>query len=182
VETKFRLSLFHRAQVNLLQLSSDNTHWARQSAAHNEVESSHLGCRPAGPNTCQVSSSRCHRRNAPPADHQGHMDVQIHKDVEGTDGRERGEDQDQDFEQKSALFSLTSSEILIVNHIMWEHQVSDYYGSEESIWLRDSSSVFTKEQTWPSSKPYSKSTLPPLESERVESAFLAAGQRQPQKC
>jgi len=42
-------------------------------------------------------------------------------DVEGTDGRERGEDQD--FERKSALFSLASSEILIVN--MWEHQVSD---------------------------------------------------------
>ena len=49
-------------------------------------------------------------------------------DVEGTDGRERGEDQD--FERKSALFSLASSEILIVN--MWEHQVrSWYYESEE---------------------------------------------------
>jgi hypothetical protein len=30
-------------------------------------------------------------------------------DVEGTDGRERGEDQD--FERKSALFSLASSEV-----------------------------------------------------------------------
>ena len=36
-------------------------------------------------------------------------------DVEGTDGRERGEDQD--FERKSALFSLASTEVLIVN--MW---------------------------------------------------------------
>lgn len=34
-------------------------------------------------------------------------------DVEGTDGRERGEDQD--FERKSALFSLASTEVLIVN-------------------------------------------------------------------
>jgi hypothetical protein len=40
-------------------------------------------------------------------------------DVEGTDGRERGEDQD--FERKSALFSLASSEVLLVN--IWEHQV-----------------------------------------------------------
>jgi hypothetical protein len=71
-------------------------------------------------------------------------------DVEGTDGRERGEDQvsrccnqaqcerpktkltrlalprlpfhRQDFERKSALFSLASSEVLLVN--LWEHQVS----------------------------------------------------------
>ena len=34
-------------------------------------------------------------------------------DVEGTDGRERGEDQD--FERKSALFSMASAEVLIVN-------------------------------------------------------------------
>ncbi len=34
-------------------------------------------------------------------------------DVEGTDGRERGEDQD--FERKSALFSLASTEVLLVN-------------------------------------------------------------------
>lgn len=69
-------------------------------------------------------------------------------DVEGTDGRERGEDQvsqlpvlavlvdssspvgppfpfaplrHQDFERKSALFSLASSEVLLIN--LWEHQV-----------------------------------------------------------
>lgn len=34
-------------------------------------------------------------------------------DVEGTDGRERGEDQD--FERKSALFSLASTEVLLIN-------------------------------------------------------------------
>ena len=41
-------------------------------------------------------------------------------DVEGTDGRERGEDQD--FERKSALFSLATSQVLIVN--LWEHMVA----------------------------------------------------------
>ncbi|KAK2595528.1 Dynamin-like GTPase that mediates homotypic ER fusion [Conoideocrella luteorostrata] len=40
-------------------------------------------------------------------------------DVEGTDGRERGEDPD--FERKSALFAMATSEVLIVN--IWEHQV-----------------------------------------------------------
>ena len=72
-------------------------------------------------------------------------------DVEGTDGRERGEDQasttphaviydnlmsnrliaQQDFERKSALFSLASSEVLIVN--MWEHQVGLYQGANMSL-------------------------------------------------
>ncbi|KAF8966759.1 root hair defective 3 GTP-binding protein-domain-containing protein [Flammula alnicola] len=50
-------------------------------------------------------------------------------DVEGTDGRERGEDQD--FERKAALFSLTSSEILIVN--LWDHQVGLYKGANMSL-------------------------------------------------
>lgn len=50
-------------------------------------------------------------------------------DVEGTDGRERGEDQD--FERKSALFSLASSEVLLVN--MWEHQVGLYQGANMSL-------------------------------------------------
>lgn len=67
-------------------------------------------------------------------------------DVEGTDGRERGEDQvreicnyqldrqliaTQDFERKSALFSLASSEILIVN--LWEHQVGLYQGANMGL-------------------------------------------------
>ena len=68
-------------------------------------------------------------------------------DVEGTDGRERGEDQVrsspvhpslhpltlrlQDFERKSALFSLASSEILIIN--LWEHQVGLYQGANMGL-------------------------------------------------
>ncbi|KAH9957358.1 RHD3/Sey1 [Russula dissimulans] len=50
-------------------------------------------------------------------------------DVEGTDGREHGEDQD--FERKSALFSLASSEVLIVN--LWEHQVGLYQGANMGL-------------------------------------------------
>ncbi|CEH16881.1 protein sey1 [Ceraceosorus bombacis] len=50
-------------------------------------------------------------------------------DVEGTDGRERGEDQD--FERKSALFSMASAECLIVN--MWEIQVGLYQGANMGL-------------------------------------------------
>lgn len=50
-------------------------------------------------------------------------------DVEGTDGRERGEDQD--FERKSALFSLATAEVLIVN--LWEHQVGLYQGANMGL-------------------------------------------------
>ncbi|KAF9909033.1 Dynamin-like GTPase that mediates homotypic ER fusion [Lobosporangium transversale] len=50
-------------------------------------------------------------------------------DVEGTDGRERGEDQD--FERKSALFSLATTEVLIVN--LWEHQVGLYNGANMGL-------------------------------------------------
>lgn len=50
-------------------------------------------------------------------------------DVEGTDGRERGEDQD--FERKAALFALSSSEILIIN--IWEHQVGLYHGANMAL-------------------------------------------------
>lgn len=46
-------------------------------------------------------------------------------DVEGSDGRERWEDQD--FERKSALFALATSEVLIIN--IWEHQVGLYHGA-----------------------------------------------------
>ncbi len=70
-------------------------------------------------------------------------------DVEGTDGRERGEDQVRltssitcqlltdfldflkDFERKSALFSLASSEVLIIN--VWEHQVGLYQGANMGL-------------------------------------------------
>ncbi|KAF9186847.1 Dynamin-like GTPase that mediates homotypic ER fusion [Haplosporangium sp. Z 767] len=50
-------------------------------------------------------------------------------DVEGTDGRERGEDQD--FERKSALFSVATTEVLIVN--LWEHQVGLYNGANMGL-------------------------------------------------
>ncbi|GAA5928590.1 dynamin-like GTPase SEY1 [Sporobolomyces koalae] len=50
-------------------------------------------------------------------------------DVEGTDGRERGEDQD--FERKSALFSIAVAEILLVN--IWEHQVGLYQGANMGL-------------------------------------------------
>lgn len=46
-------------------------------------------------------------------------------DVEGTDGRERGEDQD--FERKSAVFTLATSEVIILN--FWEHQIGLYQGA-----------------------------------------------------
>lgn len=50
-------------------------------------------------------------------------------DVEGTDGRERGEDQD--FERKAALFALSTSEVLIIN--IWEHQVGLYQGANMGL-------------------------------------------------
>lgn len=50
-------------------------------------------------------------------------------DVEGTDGRERGEDQD--FERKAALFALSTSEVLIVN--IWEHQIGLYQGANMGL-------------------------------------------------
>lgn len=50
-------------------------------------------------------------------------------DVEGTDGRERGDDQD--FERKSALFSLAVSDILLIN--IWESSVGLYHGANMSL-------------------------------------------------
>lgn len=50
-------------------------------------------------------------------------------DVEGTDGRERGEDQD--FERKAALFALLTSEILIIN--IWETQIGLYQGANMGL-------------------------------------------------
>lgn len=50
-------------------------------------------------------------------------------DVEGSDGRERGEDQD--FERKAALFALSTSEILIIN--LWEHQIGLYQGANMGL-------------------------------------------------
>ncbi|KNE55739.1 hypothetical protein AMAG_01616 [Allomyces macrogynus ATCC 38327] len=50
-------------------------------------------------------------------------------DVEGTDGRERGEDQD--FERKSSLFALAIAEVIIIN--MWEHMVGLYQGANMGL-------------------------------------------------
>ncbi|SCW01530.1 LAFE_0E01706g1_1 [Lachancea fermentati] len=50
-------------------------------------------------------------------------------DVEGSDGAERGEDQD--FERKAALFAIAISEVLIVN--MWEQQVGLYQGNNMAL-------------------------------------------------
>lgn len=50
-------------------------------------------------------------------------------DIEGSDGAERGEDQD--FERKATLFAISVSEILIVN--MWEQQVGLYQGNNMGL-------------------------------------------------
>lgn len=50
-------------------------------------------------------------------------------DVEGSDGAERGEDQD--FERKAALFAISVSEVLIVN--MWEQQIGLYQGNNMGL-------------------------------------------------
>lgn len=50
-------------------------------------------------------------------------------DVEGVDGREKADDKD--FERKSALFALATSEVLIVN--IWEHQVGLYQGANMEL-------------------------------------------------
>lgn len=76
-------------------------------------------------------------------------------DVEGTDGRERGEDQD--FERKSALFALATSEVLIVN--IWEHQVGLYQGANMGLlktvfevnlqlFVKDSKYVYAGMHVW----------------------------------
>ncbi|CCF59289.1 hypothetical protein KAFR_0G02570 [Kazachstania africana CBS 2517] len=50
-------------------------------------------------------------------------------DVEGSDGAERGEDQD--FERKAALFAISVSEVLIVN--LWEQQIGLYQGNNMGL-------------------------------------------------
>lgn len=68
-------------------------------------------------------------KNKREGDDRGMADNILVMDVEGTDGRERGEDQD--FERKSALFALATSEVLIVN--IWEHQVGLYQGANMGL-------------------------------------------------
>jgi hypothetical protein len=68
-------------------------------------------------------------KNKRPHAESGMADNVLVMDVEGTDGRERGEDQD--FERKAALFALATSEVLIVN--IWEHQVGLYQGANMGL-------------------------------------------------
>lgn len=68
-------------------------------------------------------------KNKRPPTASGIADNVLVMDVEGTDGRERGEDQD--FERKAALFALATSEVLIVN--IWEHQVGLYQGANMGL-------------------------------------------------
>ncbi|KAM9983142.1 hypothetical protein ACTFIZ_005752 [Dictyostelium cf. discoideum] len=51
-------------------------------------------------------------------------------DVEGTDGRERGEDE-KAFERKTSLFSLALSSVLIIN--MWAHDIGRYNAANISL-------------------------------------------------
>ncbi len=69
------------------------------------------------------------KRPVAAGDAAGMADNILVMDVEGTDGRERGEDQD--FERKSALFALATSEVLLVN--IWEHQVGLYQGANMGL-------------------------------------------------
>jgi hypothetical protein len=69
------------------------------------------------------------KKEQPASDGQAMAQNILVMDVEGTDGRERGEDQD--FERKSALFALATSEVLIVN--IWEHQVGLYQGANMGL-------------------------------------------------
>lgn len=54
-------------------------------------------------------------------------------DVEGTDGRERGEDQD--FERKSALFALATSEVLVgcASFADWLLGYNEHYGGKTCL-------------------------------------------------
>ncbi|GME87814.1 unnamed protein product [Ambrosiozyma monospora] len=60
--------------------------------------------------------------------HQNEHNIYV-LDVEGVDGREKAEDKD--FERKSALFALATSEVLIIN--IWEHQVGLYQGANMEL-------------------------------------------------
>jgi len=83
---------------------------------------------------------------AGPEDHSMADNILV-MDVEGTDGRERGEDQD--FERKSALFALATSEVLIVN--IWEHQVGLYQGANMGLLktvFEVNMQLFLKDKQW----------------------------------
>jgi hypothetical protein len=50
-------------------------------------------------------------------------------DLEGTDSREHGEQQD--FERKTSLFALAVAEILLIN--LWEHSIGLYHGANYGL-------------------------------------------------
>lgn len=51
-------------------------------------------------------------------------------DLEGSDGRERGED-DTTFEKQSALFALAISDVLLIN--LWCHDIGREQGSGKPL-------------------------------------------------
>jgi hypothetical protein len=51
-------------------------------------------------------------------------------DLEGTDGRERGED-DTAFEKQTALFAMASADVLLVN--MWCHDIGREHGAGKPL-------------------------------------------------
>ena len=51
-------------------------------------------------------------------------------DLEGTDGRERGED-DTTFERQSALFALAVSDVVVIN--IWCHDIGREHGSGKPL-------------------------------------------------
>ena len=60
-----------------------------------------------------------------------HTDVvTIVLDLEGTDGRERGED-DTTFERQSALFALAVSDVVVIN--IWCHDIGREHGSGKPL-------------------------------------------------
>jgi hypothetical protein len=91
--------------------------------------------------------SKNKREGAAGPEAHGMADNILVMDVEGTDGRERGEDQD--FERKSALFALATSEVLIVN--IWEHQVGLYQGANMGLLktvFEVNMQLFLKDKQW----------------------------------
>lgn len=63
-------------------------------------------------------------------------------DLEGSDGRERGED-DTNFERQSALFALAVADVLLVN--IWCHDIGREHGSGKPL-LK---TIFQVRRRWP---------------------------------
>lgn len=65
-------------------------------------------------------------------------------DLEGSDGRERGED-DTNFERQSALFALAVADVLLVN--IWCHDIGREHGSGKPL-LKTIFQVRTVHRPW----------------------------------